>query len=104
MKLDLVISLEKRVALFSYRSSSSVENIVYFYFVRVLILACITFLLQSIRTANFEALLVLSDYRKFSKLLGEKSDLCVKTKICDLLLSGKALETYCFYLGFIPLR
>ena len=34
MKLDFVISLEKCVALFSYRSSSSVENIVNFYFVR----------------------------------------------------------------------
>ena len=34
MKLDFVISLEKCVALFSYRSSSSVEHIVYFYLVR----------------------------------------------------------------------
>ena len=33
MNLDFVIALEKRVALFSYRSSRSVENIVYFYFV-----------------------------------------------------------------------
>ena len=34
MKLDFVISSEKCFALFSYRSNSSVENIVYFYFVR----------------------------------------------------------------------
>ena len=34
MNLDFVIALEKRVALFSYGSSHSVENIVCFYFVR----------------------------------------------------------------------
>ena len=34
MNLDFMIALEKRVALFSYRSNRSVENIVYFYFVR----------------------------------------------------------------------